>query len=233
MRWRTLGVALVALAVGAGGGWALAARDAPEKDGPERTSFATPVPIRAADPEFPVRIYQDDPDDPALEPGIPLDAGVRLTAQDAQGRPSRYSLSLDVPKGWTQSSSAPAEWRFTRPGNDINAFGMRVKIVVTDEDSVARAIANREAAWRSADVQPENTVDSVNFTQEDSFGFRVDYVEDGYKRVAFERWIPANDGTTAFATVAVFGRERDVAGMEDLINLVYASMTPIERPAGN
>ncbi|QCW52129.1 hypothetical protein FE634_19990 [Nocardioides dongxiaopingii] len=224
MRWWVSGAVLLALLVGGAGGYAVATRDEPAEPG--RTTFAEPAPVAADHPRLPVQLYEPDPDDDPLEPDIPLEQ-VRLTALNAKGQPSRYSVSVPIPKEWDDSFNGVSRWTFTKEGNDSMSYGMRLDIIAGEEETMDRAISIRQAQLRSADAQ--GNLGDVEFSAQDDSGFTVTFVEDGYRRVSMELFIPDADGN-AFAAIAVYGRERDLSGIEDLVSLVDANITTIQRP---
>ncbi|WP_134768108.1 hypothetical protein [Nocardioides sp. 1609] len=224
MRWWVSGAVLLALVVGGAGGYAVGSRDEPSSPG--RSTFADPVPVQADHPRLPVQLYEPDPDDKPLVPGIPLEQ-VRLTALNAKGQPSKYSVSVPIPKEWDDSFNGVSRWTFTKAGNDTMSFGMRLDIIAGDKESMDRAISIRQAQLRSANAQ--GNLHDVEFSAQDDSGFTVTFVEDGYRRISMELFIPDPDGN-AFAAIAVYGRERDLSGIEDLVSLVDANITTIQRP---
>ncbi len=220
MRWRVSG-AVVLLAVGAAGGWLVGTREEPEP--PTRTSFSQAAPVPADGPEVPVEVFRQDPDDPALETRLPLTT-VTLTAKDETGAPTRYGLSVQVPVGWTSTQIYPGEWRFTVPGNDPLAFGLRVEILGDRDRTVASAIDSRESELRSARFQGSFT--DLTIRPDGNRGFSGEYVQDGYQRFSLERFFAGPDGL-AYATVAAYGRARDVTGLSDLIERVSITLRPM------
>ncbi len=224
MNGRILGAVVLMLVVGAAGGYAVAARDEP--DGQTRTAFDGAAPVKADNPKLPVEIFRQDPDDDALEAAIPL-ADVVLTALNAKGKPTDDQLSSPAPDGWTQTQIGPAEWRFTVPGNDARSFGLRVEIIADLGRTVDNAVQSRESELRSALAQGSFT--DLDIKPGGDEGFVAEYVQDGYQRFSLERFFSGPDGL-AYATVAAYGRARDVTGLTDLLERVFIGLRAVQSP---
>lgn len=209
MTARTLGIALVLAVAGAAGGYAVGAVSADE---PRTISLAMPVP--AASPSYPVNEYDVEPDldDPALEPGLPLVAtGFRASAG--------YALRASVPDGWAMGGDGSMR-TFAIPGADLNTYRLRIGIF-TDRQSVGVKRAARIGALESAEDDGE--MQNVVVEDEDEDGFVATYLQNGYRRVTMERFLDLGR-TSAYATVAVVGREADRSGMADLLERVSGSL---------
>lgn len=213
MRWRVGVAVLVALAVGVGVGWAYATSQDSD-DGPGRPVAAAVEPV-PAEPTLPVELAQPDPDDPTLEPGIPLTEDVELQLPDPGDPP--YAFYLSVPVGWKRGFDGESKWTFLKPGNSDKTFGLRVEIISGQDKSVEQAIRTRIAALNSAAAQG-SLGDFEYQLLNTGDGFDSTFTDDGYDRVSLERFYEGPNG--AFATVAVYGRVRDRDGLEDLISLI-------------
>lgn len=212
MWWRALGVALVLLALGVLGGYAVGDRTAPV---PVAGGVPEPVPaVSPAVPTPPAASLLPDPDDPPLEPGMTLEP------EELRIGPRKAGVAVSVPTGWFKSREANSNtWNFTVPGAALNTYKLRVAIVVQNV-SVGAAKDGRIVALRSA-VDEDNLSDlQIVADTEDSLEYT--YVAGDYLRYTVERWISFN-GSTAFVDIAVVGRSTDVGGMRDLLARVSAS----------
>lgn len=209
MTVRSVVIALALAVIGAGGGYAASALDGDE---PRTISMAMPVP--AASPSYPVNEYdvQPDLDDPALAPGLPLvDARFRASAG--------YALLASVPEGWRKGGDGSMR-TFAIAGANSNTYRLRIGIF-TDRQAVGVKRAARIGALESAEDDGE--MQNVVIEDEDDDRFVATYLQNGYRRVTMERFLDLGR-TSAYATVAVVGREADRAGMADLLERVSASL---------
>lgn len=211
---------LLALALGVAGGWAYSA--AQESDEGARRPVAAAIEPVPADPTLPVEVDQPDSDEPALETGIPLEA-TRLTLDD-DGR--EYALDLEVPAGWVPVENG-ALWRYTVPGNSDTSYGLRVEIIAAEGRTVDRALSARLGELDSAEAQG-NLSDLDYSLLATGDGFTATYTDgSGFDRVSIEQFYDS-PGDVAFATVAVYGRERDRTGLRDLLARVTTSLRTSE-----
>lgn len=208
MNRRVIGLFLVPLLLGAGVGWAWAA--ATEDEGPARFSGAGPV--AAESPSVPVepeRPYAEDVDMPTL----PVDLGyVRETIGQ-----SPFEYAFRRPKGWAPVDRGSGERAFLPPGRMEGGYGMRVKIVnarLTPEDMVEQKLAGLEATEDDVEVVGRST-DYLAVTYRSS--------ENRLRYNTF-RWFTDPGGTAATFETSVYGRERDVEGLGDLLDKVSASV---------
>ncbi|WP_244930487.1 hypothetical protein [Nocardioides sp. W7] len=208
MTARTLGIALALAVAGAVGGYAVGAVNADE---PRTISMALPVP--AASPSYPVNEYdvKPDPDDPALKPGLAL-VETRLSAAGSK-------LVTGVPTAW--KAGGEGNYRtFVVAGNPLNTYQLRVGIF-TDKQSVG---VKRIARLGALDEAEDNdALQNLVVESETDDGFVASYLQHGYRRVTMERFLTLG-GTSAYATVAVIGREIDRPGLEDLLARVSGSL---------
>lgn len=231
MKVRVLVAVLVALLVGAGAGWAVAAAqdDETAASGPVQGEVA-PVP---ASPSLPVAQVMPDPDDDPLATGLDL-VPVTLTATvdgEGEGEDDEPAPALDlyVPDGWAEDFDGVATWKYTVPANSINAYQLRVEIVTGQGETVSGALRRRTAELGSAEAQG-NMSDVRIEIDPTGDGFSASLIDiGGYRRVSFERFYPGPDGL-AFATVAVSGREQDRGGMKDLIDRITRDIRAAQNP---
>jgi hypothetical protein len=224
MTGRSVGALLVLALLAAAGGYALAP-DAPAEVRP--TVFTAVEPVPAAAPGLPVEIFRPDPDDPALEPALQLQTA-RLTVPGADGDEPAYELSVPVPAGWVGTQPSPIRWQYTGAGNDAQSYGLRIDILADSGLSVESARRSRESQLRSALYQ--KSFSDLEITPDDADGFTARYVQDGYERYSLERFYPGPDSDRVFASVAVYGRARDVTGLSDLLERISIDLRPVQTP---
>ncbi|NYI11842.1 hypothetical protein [Nocardioides marinus] len=214
MDGRRLGLAALTVvamaATGAGLGYA-GADDAPEP------LVVDAGPVAAADPDYPqdreVRVLED-PEYPTLEPGLP--ASRRLVGT------SPFAISLPVPRGWVRSDSTAGEARFYPEAysEDIkNTYFVRVRLVANQYLSVAAQLDTRIHALSTASGIEGFTLESRSFD-----ALVATYVSEGYRRVAMEQYVAQPGQDTAFAYVAVIGREQDRDGLADLLDRLVSGL---------
>jgi hypothetical protein len=223
MTGRLVGALLVLALLGGGAGYLLAP-DGPHE--PVPTTFTSPAPVPAAEPSLPVEIFRSDPDDATLEPAIELRTA-RLTVLGADDEP-RHVLSVPVPRGWTETMPTPTRWQYVVPGNDAQAYGLRIDVLADTGLSVDSARENRVSQLRSALLQ--GSFSDLELTEEDGDGFTAVYVQDGYQRHTIERFYPGPDPDRVFASVAVYGRARDVTGLNDLLERISIELRVAQTP---
>ncbi|WP_139984468.1 hypothetical protein [Nocardioides litoris] len=227
MDGRVIGGVALALVVGLGGGWALAATTGDDEAAPAPTSVA-PAPL-PADPSLPVKVVQPDPDDPALATGIAL-RDEQLAVPDPDGGPSTV-VRVPVPQGWDRSFNGLDRWVYTVPGNSDNSYSLRVQYVGASGLDVADAVRSRAAALDSAQAQGNMSDVETTYLPTDD-GFDSSYIDlGGFRRVGLERFYPGPDGRAAF-TVAGSGRVEDEQGLQDLLSRITAARKiTVEDPA--
>jgi hypothetical protein len=209
VRWIGLTLALALLGAAAGYGVGLLARDEP-------ATFAAGRPVPAVSPSYPVNpvLVLPDPKDPALASGLPLH---RATV----GTPP-FALDLPVPKGWVRTTPSSGEWRwYLPPGMVPNTYFLRVRLIGNRYMSVTDALEERLTALQNAE-----DVSDFHLQTRTADGFTADYVSGDHRRVAMERFISADGSATAYASIAVIGREADREGLADLFAEVTAGATP-------
>jgi hypothetical protein len=208
MAVRAVGVFAVLAIAGVAAGYGVSAL---QTDTPMTISVAAPVPGES--PSYPVNEYDvlPDPDDPPLEPGVPLEE----TKLSVGGN----KLVLAAPTGWFLGGR-PGSWIYSVPTNGSNTYFLRVGIY-TEQQAVGVRVQNRLTALESA--EDNGAMENVVVESRDDDAFVANYLQGGYRRITMERFLTLG-GTSAYATVAVIGREADRDGMVDLLNRVSASL---------
>jgi hypothetical protein len=207
MWWRVLGVAVVLLAAGVVGGYAVADRSTGE---PASSTTLEPIPaVSPSVPTPPVYDVRPDPEADPLEPGLPSsETELRITKRGP-------GVSVLIPDDWLQNRLPDSQtWNFSPPINTKNTYGLRVQLMIGQRLAATVAKATRIAALQSAEEQG-NIVDLEISNQTDTT-FEASYIADGYLRVTMEQWV-ADENGTAYADLAVTGRSRDREGLRDLL----------------
>jgi hypothetical protein len=211
MRLVRVGLLLALAAVGGAGGYLVSTADA------GTTSFSGPEPVAAVSPSYPVNplVVLPDSDRPALQPGLPLR---RATVGAAP-----FDLTLPVPRGWDRSVPAAGEWRwYPPPGNVVNTYFLRVRLIGNQYQPVDRAVDARLDALRSSE-----NVKGLEVLSRTDTSFVAEYVSDGYRRVTMEAYLAqedADDSDAAYAWIALVGRRADRDGMNDLFDRIVSAV---------
>lgn len=210
---RALGLVLLLLVGGLAGGFAYGELS---KDEPRTVSSATPVP---ADPSVPTPSAAQvlpDPDVAPLAVNLPT-----KTTRLSTGR-NGYSIRVDQPVGWLRNQDG-VTWTWAVPTNPTNTYLLRVKIVAGANQSVSVVKDGRILAFEEAVANGDLSDFTVESETADTF--IATFIHDGYRRVTMER-IVAFEGSSAYASAAVTGREADRAGLFDLVQRTADSMEP-------
>ncbi|MCW2797336.1 hypothetical protein [Nocardioides sp.] len=217
MRLRTVGAGLALALAGVAGGFVVG--NVLQSD-PASIAAVTPVPAQS--PSYPVTEYDVLPD-PAIAP-----LGTDLPSHEASFRLNQFRLQASVPDGWRRVTLVGGSaWNFAPPDNPLNSYVLRIEIVAGSRSSVSAAKGFRI-------LKLQNAVDDGNLQhlvieQDLNDGFEATYLDPGlvkgtfYQRVTMERWLTFGDSATAYADVAVTGREADRAGLADLLERVVDS----------
>jgi len=218
MRWRGLGVALVLLAVGLAGGYAVADRTAEE---PTAGTGAEPIP--AVSPAVPIPPEVDTLPDPTaapLQPDLPNHEEELRIAKRGAG------AGVLVPDGWLENRLTSSQtWSFAPAINIRNTYSLRVDLMIGQRYAVSVAKTTRLTALQSA--EDDGNIEALTITAETANGFEATYIDKGYRRVTMERWVGDENGT-AYAEVAVTGRTVDTEGLRDLVVRVAESVRYLE-----
>lgn len=207
MSRRGLGVALALLGVGIATGFVVG-----NVLSPEPASITTAAPVPAESPSYPVDPVHvlPDPTNPPLEPA--LDAHYERVGQEP------FTLRIPVPDTWSRTNSNLGEWKWFLEGTPLNTYLLRVKLVGNQNLTIPSALSARIDALAGATQQftmESRTVDT----------FIATYVNDNYRRLTMERFISVTGDDSAYATIAVIGREVDRAGLSDLLERVTDGAT--------
>jgi hypothetical protein len=215
MGWRALGVAVVLLCVGVAGGYAVADRT---EDEPVRSGSLEPVPaVSPAVPTPDVPTYVPDPDYPPL-----TTAGLTTEPVKLRLDPDGAGVRVSVPVGWRSNRPASTNlWNFVPPGDAQGTYLLRVTIVRGLNQSIAAAMAGRIAALQGAEA--DGNLEDFKVTAQTDDTLEASYVDHGHLRLTTERWV-SFDGSTAYASVAVTGREVDQAGLGVLLSRTITSL---------
>jgi hypothetical protein len=217
MWWRALGVAVVLLCVGVAGGYAVADRD---QRSPVMGSTVDPVP--AVSPSVPVvaePTYEPDPGDPPLPT-----SGVTLEPMPLRLDPQGIGVKVSVPVDWRSSHPSTNLWNFANPEASPGTYLLRVTIQSGTNVSISGAVAQRIALLQT--TEDDGNISDFTVTSRTGDTLIATYVEGGHLRFTTERWV-SFDGSTAYASVAVTGREVDQQALNDLLGRMINSLRPL------
>ena len=226
MWWRALGVAAVLLCVGVAGGYAVADRS---QDEPASSTTLQPIPgVSPAVPTPAAPSYLPDPDDPPLTTSGLVTEPVKLRLD-----PGGAGVKVDVPVGWRANRPESTNfWNFVDPDASPGTYVLRVTIMRGANVSIAAAMALRIAALE--DAEANGGISDFQVTARSDDTLEASYVDGGHLRLTTERWV-SFDGSTAYASVAVTGREVDQPRLGDLLSRTVTSMRelPPKQQGGN
>ncbi|MSZ77117.1 MAG: hypothetical protein F2667_08445 [Actinobacteria bacterium] len=213
---RAVGVVLVLAALGAAGGIGLA-----QAQDEQPVALDTVAPVVGTGPTYPrdprVRVLPD-PDFPILARGL-------ATKQVRIGI-APYTLTFDVPKGWSRFDSTFGEWRWYPPDWVKNTYFIRVRLIGNQFRTVADALQDRIDDLSGADA-----VTDFHLDYQSADTFVASYLTAEHRILTMERYIGSDDSPgTAYASLAVIGRMVDRDGMTALLESLTASATS-EPPA--
>jgi hypothetical protein len=211
VRWIGLTLALVLVGAAAGYGLGVLRQDEP-------TTFAAAEPVPAQSPSIPVLPVRVVPD-PATPP--PLQPGQRLVPRTVGTAP--FDLVVPVPKGWVRTNPTSGEWRwYPQPGPDqtLNTYFLRVRLIGNSYQTITAALQNRIASLENADE-----VGDFHLEKQTGASFVASYVNGLHRRVAMEAFTNPNGLDTAYAWIALIGRESDRPGLRDLFPRVVDGAT--------
>ena len=211
---RVLGLVLLMVATGLAGGYAVA--ELSEERPRTLEGHASPLPAEPSVPTPSTVEALPDPDVPPLAVNVPTRPTHLSTG------PRGYGLTVNQPVGWRRNRLGET-WTWAVPTNPTNTYLLRVTIIAGRHQSVGVTKDNRLAALRAAEAEG-NLVD-LTIESDTPDTFIATFVADGYRRVTMERFVSFGGGS-AYATVAVTGRERDRGGLTDLVQRTANSMEP-------
>jgi hypothetical protein len=217
MWWRALGVAVVLLCLGVVGGYAVADRD---QEKPVQSN--TLVPVTGVSPAVPTPAaptYAADPTDP------PMDAtGLATETLPLRLDPNGVGVKVDIPTGWQSSHPSANLWNFVDPEASTGTYLLRVTIQAGTNVSISGAVAQRIALLQT--TEDDGNISDFTVTNRTGDTLIATYVQTGHLRFTTERWV-SFDGSTAYASVAVTGREVDQQGLNDLLGRTINSLRPL------
>jgi len=216
MSMRGLGAVLVLVLLGAAGGFAVGHV---LEDAPAVVAIAAPVP--ASNPSLPVdpiRRFAPDIDYPPLLPSLEY-------RRHVVGQKGFQQWVYDAPRGWTPTveNGDPDEIRW-RPADEpvVGGFSLRVKLVFehkTKAQMVAQKLAAMQAGYDDVQILGQ-TQDLLSFSYRDP--------DSNTQRFNTFRWfsLPASD--EALFEMSVVGRSVDQDGLDDLMEQVAQSISPVQ-----
>jgi hypothetical protein len=209
---------LLALGILALGGGFLLARET--STGETRVAVAAPVPSKPRLPIDPTKPPAEDIDYPRLQPGLAYQP-------ETLGR-SPFLWDYEAPKDWSVVTApdeglAQDEYRW-RPADEpvSGGFSLRVKLVNAHETPATMVAAKRAVFDADAKDYPDFTVLSQT---DDTLSFTWRVPSSNILRYNTFRWIAPPDDDEAQVEMSVAGRERDQAGLADMLDRVSASFT--------
>ena len=216
MSMRGLGAVLVLALLGAAGGFAVGHV---LEDAPVTVAVAAPVP--ATDPSLPV----DQP--PTFAPDI--DYPSLLAGQEYKrhvlGQKGFQQWVYDAPWGWkaTIENGDPDEIRW-RPADEpvVGGYSLRVKLVFehkTKEEMVAQKLAAMQAGYDDVQILGQ-TQDLLSFSYREP--------DTDVQRFNTFRWLSVPGSDEALFEMSVVGRAADRDGLDDLLENVSRSISPIQ-----
>jgi hypothetical protein len=187
--------------------------------GETRAVVAEPVPAVPRLPVDPSTPPARDIDYPTLRTGL---AYVPVTLGRGQ-----FAWDYEVPDGWQRFGAAEGlganEYRW-RPPDEPTAggFSVRVKLVNTHQTPAEMVAAKQAALAANPDAYLDFTVLSRT---DDTLAFTYRVPSSNTLRYNTFRWIAPPGSDEAGVEMSVAGRERDQAGLEDLLSRVSRSFT--------
>lgn len=225
-----VGLLLLALALGAGGGYF--AGD--YLDAPEATASGNASPLGDVSPsEPPLPVKTPIPSTvPALETGL---AYTRHTfTVTPTGQPSEQ-LSIETPRGWwqTRDPKAPGEVKYL---DELRERGVRVEAVEpvtqTTADAMAQLIRNLKSS------QPaENDLRILSQTSDQVEGddgnpravstLVYTYIPVKTRRYVVVRWVATDGGDLTTVEMSITGLPQDAAGLDEVLKEATRSVHEI------
>ena len=217
---RVLGVAVVLLCGGFAVGYAAADRD---QDQPRTSTVLEPVPaVSPSVPAVPEPTYEPDPDDPPL-----TTVGLVTETVPLRLTPDGAGVKVDVPVGWRSNRVVETnQWNFVDPARSPSTYLLRVTMWRSQNVSPAAAMAARIASLEIA--EDDGGIADFQVTEQTADTFEATYVDGDRLRFTTERWVSFDGGGTAYASVAVTGREVDLPGMGDLLGQTINSLRELK-----
>jgi hypothetical protein len=208
---------VVLLLAGVAGGFAVARATAP---GTTRTAVAAPLPASPALPVDPSTPPATDIDYPTLEPGLTY-------VPEVLGR-GAFAWDYRVPDGWkrygAEEGLAVDEYRWRPPDEPtVGGYSVRVKLVNSHQTPAQMLAAKRAALEDAPDSQESFPGFTVLAQTDDTLAFSYRVPRSQSLRYNTFRWLTPSGSDEAGVEMSVVGRERDRAGLDDLLAKVSAS----------
>ena len=208
---------LVVVLVAAAGGFAMARTTS---HGEARAALVEPVPAEPALPIDPSTPPAQDIDYPALQPG--------LQYQPETLGHGAFAWDYGAPTGWRRYGADDGlganEFRWRPPEEPtVGGFSLRVKLVNAHQTPAEMVAAKQAALAASPDAYADFRVLSQT---DDTLAFTYRVPSSNTLRYNTFRWIAPPGAAEAGIEMSVSGRERDLAGLADLLAEVSASFTP-------
>jgi hypothetical protein len=221
MGWASRSGALLAAGlVAAAGGFVVTRAVGPNE---RRETVAAPVPARPGLPIDPSTPPATDIDYPALRPGLDYSPATL-------GR-GGFAWHYAVPSGWrrygAEDGLGPDEFRWRPPDEPaVGGFSVRVKLVNSHQTATAMVAAKLAALQDGPDSARSFPGFTVLDRSDDSLAFSYRVPSSQALLYNTFRWITAPGRGEVGVEMSVVGRERDRAGLADLLARVSASFTP-------
>ena len=225
-----VGLLLLALALGAGGGYF--AGD--YLDAPEATASGDAAPLGDVSPsEPPLPVKTPVPSDVP-----PLDTGLTYTRHTftvtPKGQPP-VQLSIETPQGWrlTRDPSAPGEVKYL---DELRERGVRVEAVEpvtqTTSDALAQLIRNLKSSQA-----PENDLRILKQTTEQIDGDDSEprtvstlvytYIPKETLRYVIVRWVATGGDDLTSVEMSITGLPQDAPGLDEVLQAATRSVHEI------
>ena len=225
-----VGLLLLALALGAGGGYFTG----DYLDAPEATASGNAAPLGEVSPSEPLLpVKTPIPSNvPALETGLNYTRHtVTLTPK---GQPPEQ-LSIETPEGWrpTKDPSAPGEIKYL---DKLRERGVRVEAVEPVTQTTADAMAQLIRNLKSSQA-PENDLRIVSQTSEQVEGddgnprsvstLVYTYIPIKTRRYVIVRWVATDGGDLTTVEMSITGLPQDAPGLDEVLKEATRSVHEI------
>jgi len=151
--------------------------------------------------------------------------GLATETERLRPEPNAAGVKVDVPAGWHSSHTSANSWNFANPEASPGTYVLRVSIQAGSNVSISGAIAQRIALLQT--TEDEGNISDFTVINQTGDTLIATYVDGGHLRFTTERWV-SFDGSHAYASVAVTGREVDQQGLNELLGRTINSLRPLE-----
>lgn len=211
---------LVALALGSAAGYAIA-----QGTPPSVTRAQGPTPVHATDPPYPTtppESVKPDASGPPLSPTVPTRL---VTLRWAQAKPEPRSVRVAVPTGWVntlQFRPGSGQARWAPPGNVAASHSLRVRLLDEPQTPAQKSAALVVQIPLGAEIAEESFRVLSPFDPQTNT-VEVTYIQGGYRKVQYSRWLPRPQGGTG-VELSASGRTVDADGLRALLDRATASI---------